>query len=162
MVIETTSNLKTTIGWREWMSLPDIGIPAVKAKIDTGARTSALHAFFLEPFEENGKKKVRFQIHPVQKRTDIELACVADVVDQRVVSDSGGHSELRYVIKTKIIVGITEIDAEVTLTDRDTMQFRMLLGRTALADNFLVDPARSFIAGPKPENLYGLNMKKDK
>ena len=162
MVKETASNLKTTIGWREWMSMPDLGIPAVKAKIDTGARTSALHAFFLEPFEENGKKKVRFQIHPLQKRTDIELTCVADVVDQRMVSDSGGHSEMRYVIKTRIVIGSSEIDAEITLTDRDTMQFRMLLGRTALADNFLVAPSRSFLAGPRPKNLYGLKQKKDK
>jgi len=162
MAIEITSNLKTTIGWREWVSLPDLDIPSVKAKIDTGARTSALHAFFLEPFEENGKKKVRFQIHPLQNRTDIELICVADVVDQRVVSDSGGHSEMRYVIKTRIVVGSTEIDAEITLTDRDTMKFRMLLGRTAMAKKFLVAPDRSFLAGPRPKYLYGLKRKKGK
>jgi hypothetical protein len=144
------------------MVLPDLGIPAVKAKIDTGARTSTLHAFFLEPFAENGKKRVRFRIHPLQRRTDIELTCVADVIDQRLVSDSGGHRELRYVIRSKIIVGSTEIEAEITLTDRDTMQFRMLLGRTAMADKFFVDPDISYIAGPRPENLYGLKKKRRK
>jgi len=156
------TSTKITIGWREWMVLPDLGIPAVKAKIDTGARTSALHAYFLEPFEENGKKKVRFRIHPLQRRGDIELTCVADVIDQRMVSDSGGHREMRYVIRTRIIVGNTEIDAEITLTDRDTMQFRMLLGRTALADRFLVDPDLSYLAGRRPKNIYGLKKKRRK
>jgi hypothetical protein len=153
---------KTTIGWREWMVLPVLGIPGVKAKIDTGARTSVLHAFSLEQFTENGQKKVRFLIHPLQKRTDIELTCVADVVDRRMVSDSGGHREMRYVIRSKIMVGTTEIDAEITLSDRDTMQFRMLLGRTALAGRFLVDPDRSYLAGQRPENIYGLRNKRRK
>ena len=153
---------KMTLGWREWMALPDLGIPAVKAKIDTGARTSTLHAFFLEPFEENGTQKIRFRIHPLQRRTDIELTCVADVIDQRMVSDSGGHREMRYVISSKVVIGSTEIDAEITLTDRDTMQFRMLLGRTALAGNFLVDSKLSYLAGPRPENIYGLKKKRRK
>ncbi len=153
---------KKIIGWREWLVLPDLGIPAVKAKIDTGARTSALHAFFLEPFEENGRKRVRFRIHPLQKRTDIEVTCEADVADQRMVSDSGGHREMRYVIRSKILVGTAEIEAEITLTDRDTMQFRMLLGRTALADAFLVDPGLSYLAGRRPKNIYGLKKKRRK
>ncbi|MBU0465325.1 MAG: RimK/LysX family protein [Proteobacteria bacterium] len=153
---------KMTIGWREWMALPDLGIPAVKAKIDTGARTSSLHAFTIEPFKENGKKRVRFRIHPLQRRTDIELICVADVFDHRMVSDSGGHSEMRYVIKSKLVVGSTEIEAEITLTDRDTMRFRMLLGRTALADKFLVDTSLSCITGPRPKKIYGLKKKRRK
>lgn len=153
---------KTTIGWLEWMALPDLGIPAVKAKIDTGARTSSLHAFSIESFMEDSKKKVRFRIHPLQRRTDIELTCIADVIDQRMVSDSGGHSEMRYVIRSKIVVGNTEIDAEITLTDRDTMRFRMLLGRTALADNFLVEPNLSYITGPRPKNIYRLKKKRKK
>jgi hypothetical protein len=152
----------TTIGWREWTSLPDLGITAVKAKVDTGARTSSLHAFFVEPFTEDGQKKVRLRIHPLQKRTDIELTCVADVIDQRLVSDSGGHREMRYVIRSKIIIGSSEIEAEITLTDRDTMHFRMLLGRTALADTFLVDSKLSYIAGPRPANIYGLKKKRRK
>lgn len=158
----TKLSRQTTLGWREWVSLPEIGIPAVKAKIDTGARTSALHAFFLEPFEENGVQKIRFRIHPLQKRTDIELTCVADVIDQRLVSDSGGHREMRYVIRSKIIVGTTELEAEITLTDRDSMQFRMLLGRSALADRFLVAPDLSYRAGRRPQNLYGLKKKRRK
>lgn len=153
---------KITVGWREWMILPDLGIPGIKAKIDTGARTSVLHAFSLEPFTENGLKKIRFQIHPLQRRTDIELTCVADVIDQRMVSDSGGHREMRFVIRSKIIVGGSEIDAEITLTDRDTMQFRMLLGRTALAGKFLVDPDRSYLAGQRPDNIYGLHRRRRK
>lgn len=151
-----------TIGWREWMVLPDLGIPAVKAKIDTGARTSTLHAFFLEPFTEDGQKKIRFRIHPLQRRTNFELTCVADVIDQRMVCDSGGHREMRYVIRSKIMVGDTELEAEITLTDRDTMQFRMLLGRTALADKFLVNPDRSYLAGPRPDNIYGFKKKRRK
>lgn len=149
----------TIIGWREWVVLPELGIPAIKAKIDTGARTSALHAFLVEPFSENGCQKVRFQIHPLQKRGDIALTCVADVLDRRMVSDSGGHRELRYVIRSKILIGSAAIEAEITLTDRDTMQFRMLLGRTALTDNFLVAPDRSYLAGPKPKKIYGAKKK---
>jgi len=162
LVMNTLSPAKTTIGWREWIALPDLGIPAVKAKIDTGARTSALHAFFIEPFRENGQNKVRFRIHPLQRRTDIALTCVADVIDQRMVSDSGGHSEMRYVIRSKIIIGTRRIEAEITLTDRDTMRFRMLLGRTALADKFLVDTSLSCITGPRPKKIYGLKKKRKK
>jgi len=160
--MEKPSPPETTVGWREWLALPDLGIPAVKAKIDTGARTSTLHAFFLEPFEENGAKKIRFRIHPLQRRTDVELTCVADVIAQRMVSDSGGHREMRYVISSKVVIGRSEIDAEITLTDRDTMQFRMLLGRTALACNFLVDSKLSYLAGPRPKNIYGLKKKRKK
>jgi len=157
--MKTLFQPKITIGWREWIKLPALGIPALKAKVDTGARTSALHAFFLEPFEENGQQKIRFKIHPLQRRTDIELTCVADVIDQRMVSDSGGHREMRYVIRTKVVMGNTEIDAEITLTDRDSMQFRMLLGRTALTDNFLVAPDLSYLSGPKPKNPYNLKQR---
>ena len=161
--MDKTISSKITIGWREWIVLPELGIPAVKAKIDTGARTSALHAFFVEPFDENGIQKVRFQIHPLQKRADIELMCVADLVDQRMVTDSGGHREKRYVIQSKIVVGSREINAEMTLTDRDTMRFRMLLGRTALSGDFIVDSSCSYLAGLRPDNIYGLkNQRKMK
>lgn len=161
-VMNTVSPLQTIIGWREWVALPDLGIPAVKAKIDTGARTSALHAFFIEPFQENGQDKVRFKIHPLQKRTDIALTCVADIIDRRMVSDSGGHSEMRYVIKSKIIIGTSRVEAEITLTDRDTMRFRMLMGRTAMAGKFLVDTSRSCMTGPRPKRIYGLKKKRRK
>src|SRR5262245_16321023 len=90
------------IGWREWVSLPGLNIPRIKAKVDTVARTSALHAFSLQPFVENGKNKIRFDLHPLQHDTQNIITCIADVVDKRPVTDSGGHEEERYVIETPI------------------------------------------------------------
>lgn len=145
-------NMKTIIGWREWVSLPDLDIPRIKAKIDTGARTSALHAFELHSFVDRGVKKVRFSIHPFQKRNDIIKNCEAEIIDQRWVSDSGGHKEKRYVILTAVRLGDMEWDIEMTLTNRDTMKFRMLLGRTALESNVLVDPESSYVFG-KPSRI---------
>jgi hypothetical protein len=133
------------VGWREWVSLPELGIDIIKAKVDTGARTSALHAFSLELFEENNKKRIRFDIHPIQHNTDKIVTCVADVVDLRWVSDSGGHREERYVIHTPVIVGENSWPIEITLTERDTMLFRMLLGRSAIRKRFVVNPGRSFL-----------------
>ena len=139
---------KSTIGWREWLILPELNIPGIKAKIDTGARTSALHAFFVEPFINKGIQMVRFGVHPLQKRMDIEISCVAPVKDFREVSDSGGHREMRYVIETEILLGETSRRIEATLTNRDNMKFRMLLGRTAL-EGLLVVPDKSYLMGRK-------------
>lgn len=137
-----------TIGWREWLILPELNVPAIKAKIDTGARTSALHAFFVEPFINDGCEMVRFGVHPLQKRLDVEIVCVAPVKDFREISDSGGHREMRYVIETKVLLGESSRSIEMTLTNRDNMKFRMLLGRTAMA-GLLVVPDKSYLTGRK-------------
>lgn len=134
--------------------MPDLGIPRIKCKVDTGARSSALHAFYLEAFNSRGKQRVRFGIHPLQLRTDRECVCTADVLDQRIVTDSGGHREQRYVIETRILVGDEDWPIEITLTDRDTMRFRMLLGRTAIKKKFVVNPASSYLMG-KPRPVSG-------
>lgn len=136
-----------TVGWREWVYLPDLHIDKIKAKVDTGARTSCLHAFEIDPYTENGVEKVHFLIHPLQKNDDIVDECDAVVLDKRMVSDSGGHKEIRYVISTRLVLGSHEWDIEMTLTNRDTMMFRMLLGRTAMAKKVLVDPSRSYLLG---------------
>lgn len=133
------------IGWREWVCLPALGIEKIKAKVDTGARTSALHAFSLQPFTENNMNKIRFDIHPLQHNTDHIITCVADVVDKRLVTDSGGHEEERYVIQTPITIAGQTWSIEITLTERENMLFRMLLGRSALRKHFIVNPARSFV-----------------
>ena len=139
---------KILIGWREWVVLPELGIKKIKAKIDTGARTSALHAFDITTYKQHTKLKVHFLIHPLQHNTNYFVECDHDVADYRNVSDSGGHNEQRYVIKTPMIVGGKEFPIEVTLTNRDTMFFRMLLGRTALrAGHYLINPAKSFLLG---------------
>lgn len=134
-------------GWREWVSLPELGIPFIKAKLDTGARTSTIHAFSVEHFRSGGRDRVRFGMHPLQKKKLPELFCEADILDRRMVSDSGGHRERRFIIRTPIRLGKEEWTIEASLTDRDGMLFRMLLGRTALIDRFMVDPAASFLFG---------------
>lgn len=138
------------MGWREWATLPHLGIPVIKAKIDTGARTSALHAFSLRPFREDGREKISFDIHPLQHNTNQVVTCTADIIDQRPVTDSGGHQEMRYVIRTPITLGKRTWPIEITLTERDGMRFRMLLGRRAIRKRFTVDPARSFLVSGEP------------
>lgn len=137
------------IGWREWVGLPELGIAKIKAKVDTGARTSALHAFSLKPFTENGKDKIAFEIHPLQHNKNEIITCIADVIDKRAVTDSGGHTEERYVIVTPLTIAGQNWPIEITLTERENMLFRMLLGRSALRKHFIVNPARSFVTTRK-------------
>ena len=149
--LKKNANNLPVLGWREWLAIPELGIEHIKAKIDTGARTSALHAFFVETFRRQGEPWIRFGIHPLQRNTNIVVECEAPVRDRRVVTDSGGHREYRYVIETTLALGNISWPAEMTLTDRDSMQFRMLLGRTALNDRFLVNPSASYLLGKKPK-----------
>jgi hypothetical protein len=143
------------IGWREWVSFPELGIPGIKAKIDSGARTSALHTFALETFSEGGRRRVRFAIHPLQRRKDVELLCTADVIDERVVRDSGGHPERRLVIRSPLHLGAQQWPIEITLTNREDMLFRLLLGRSALAAaELLVNPGSSYLGGPSLRRCY--------
>ncbi len=143
-----------SLGWREWGSLYELGIPAIKMKVDTGARTSALHAFQVRRFKKGGKSRVRFSIHPLQRNKNLELECTADVHDIRFVTDSGGHREKRIIILTPLQLGDETWPIEVSLTRRDTMLFRMLLGRRAVRSRFLVDPAKSYLLGKELPQIY--------
>lgn len=144
------------IGWREWLVLPALNIPAIKAKIDTGARTSALHTFFITPFYVNGEKMVRFGIHPLQNNSTVEIICEIPVSDERTVTDSGGHRETRFVIETEVAFMGRVWMIELTLTNRESMKFRMLLGRTAIAGRYLADAGASYVGGRKLRKIYRL------
>ncbi|MFP4103375.1 ATP-dependent zinc protease family protein [Coleofasciculus sp.] len=133
------------IGWRERVALPDLGISQIKAKIDTGARSSALHAFDVETFSRDDKTIVRFKVHPYQRDTHRTVCAEAELIDQRQVRNSGGHAQLRPVIQTMVELNGERWLIELTLTNRDVMGFRMLLGRQAVRKRFLVDAGRSFV-----------------
>ncbi len=135
------------LGWREWVSLPELGVERIKAKFDSGARTSAIHAFDIEPFERGGEQWVRFLLHPKQRSTRSEVACEARPIDQRAVRSSSGQSEIRWTIVTPLRVAGQTWPIELTLARRDNMGFRLLLGRQAMRSRILLDPAGSFLAG---------------
>ncbi len=140
----------STLGWREWIAMPELNLPRIKVKVDTGARSSALHAFFIDPYKQGKQQWVRFGVHPDQRDTNRAIECDAAVKDRRMVTDSGGHKQRRYVIETQLMIGESTFIAEMTLTDRDSMKFRMLLGRTAMNGRYLVNPNESYLQG-KPK-----------
>lgn len=135
------------IGWREWVHLPDLTEIPVKAKIDTGARTSAIHAWKIQRFTDGGAPHVRFELHPVQKDNRTRIACTMPIHDEREVRSSNGETAVRIVVKTKLKMGTRIWPIELTLARRDQMGFRMLIGRTALRRRVLIDPSASFLTG---------------
>ncbi|MGA7272010.1 MAG: RimK/LysX family protein [Acidimicrobiia bacterium] len=135
------------MGWREWVGLPGFGVEAVKAKVDTGAASSSLHAFKLERFSADDVPMVRFEIHPRQRSTAARITVEAEVIDERAVRNPGGHREVRPVIEAVLAWSDVRWTTEINLTRRDEMGFRMLLGRRALRSRFLVDPGRSYLGG---------------
>jgi ribosomal protein S6--L-glutamate ligase len=151
-----------TIGWKEWFNLDCLGLPAIKGKIDTGAKTSAIHAFNIESFYIEDVQYVKFDINPLQKNKKLKRSCISRVIDQRMVCDSSGKKEKRFVIKSNLHIGKTRIRVELTLTNRDSMTFRMLLGREAVKQaKMLVNPSKSFMQGKLKKSeilkLYRLN-----
>lgn len=153
----SNSHSNTPTGWREWVSLPDVGVDWVKAKIDTGARTSSLHAFDIVEFEREGEEWVRFRVKPWQESNEDATIVACPVHDRRHVRSSSGHSEERIVVLLAVRLIDHTIVAEVTLTNRDEMGFRMLIGREALRQGYLVDPARSFLGGRAPREVRRRN-----
>lgn len=143
---------RKTIGWREWVQLPQFGVNEMKVKVDTGADSSSLHAFNMERFSRDDGEWVRFEIHPRQRSRKPAIVCEALVVKERKVKNPRGRTELRPVIRTSLIVAGREIDAMVNLTTRDEMSFRMLVGRRTIRKHFIVDPGRSYLGG-RPEKL---------
>ncbi len=151
IVPATAAPIGIRLGWEEWLGLPDLGLPSLRAKVDTGAKTSALHAFDIEPFGAASKPRVRFAVHPIPGNTDLTIPCSAPVIDRREVTSSNGETELRYVIETMLDVGGTLWPIEVTLSDRASMTARMLLGRQALTERVTVLPGDRFL---QPERSY--------
>lgn len=152
---------KPVIGWREWVSLPELGIKAIKPKIDTGARSSSLHAFDVETFRRGGKRYVRFRVHPFQRDSKTTVTASSQIVEFRKVKSSSGHQALRPVITTDVELLGQRWSIELTLANRDEMGFRMLLGREAVRGRFLVDAGRSYYAG-KPKRRTKKKARKRK
>jgi hypothetical protein len=135
------------IGWREWVGLPDLGIRSVKAKVDSGARSSSLHAFRIEPFERGGESWVRFDVHPLQRTDRLAKRCEARILDRRQVRSSNGLVAERFVILTTLDWHGHQVPMELTLANRDAMGFRMLIGREAIRNRFLIDSGKSYLGG---------------
>lgn len=144
------------VGWREWLALPDLGITQIKAKVDTGARSSALHAFDIHRCDRDGVEQVRFRVHPRQRDTTLTITAAAPILAERWIRSSSGQRQYRPVITTWVTLGEQRWPIELTLTNRDAMGFRMLLGREAVRRRFLVDPGRSYLfPAPQSESSKG-------
>jgi hypothetical protein len=149
--LRLTRSVLAAVGWREWVDLPVFGVRRIKAKVDTGARTSTLHAINIHYVSKHGAVLVRFDVHPQQRDTKKILRCEAPLIEERYITDSGGKRTLRPVIVTELVLGGARFPAELTLISRDEMGFRMLLGRQALKGRFVVDPGRSYLASRTPK-----------
>lgn len=147
----------TLAGWREWVQLPDVGVPWIKAKLDTGAQTSSIHAYNVEAFDRDGVAWVRFHIRPWQRSDADEAEVERPVHDVRRVRSSSGHVQERFVVLLPLVLIGHEVTAEVTLSNRDAMGFRMLIGREALSRGFVVDSARSFLGDRAPRPMRRRN-----
>lgn len=145
MIKFKNTQLLPLIGWREYLTLPQFNISYIKAKIDTGARTSALHAYNITEYSEGDRTMIKFQVHPIQRETHTTVDCIAPLLEYRKVTNSGGHGQIRPVIITEVKLGKYQWEIELTLTNRDVMGFRMLLGREAIRRRFLVDTSHSFL-----------------
>lgn len=150
---------KIIIGSVEWCSFPGLGIPAIKARVDSGAKTSSIHAFNIQKIRRNGESWISFEVHPLQGDRRTVIRCEQPILDKRVVKSSSGIAETRYVIAANIKVGDEAWDIEITLANRDSMGYRMLLGREAMSGRMLVDPSLNFCLGEmsrqKLDDYYG-------
>lgn len=159
----TSDNLnkipKLPVGWQEWCAFPQLNIPAIKVKIDSGAKTSALHAWNVKPVKRHGEWYVNFIVHPLQRNMQLTQECSAKLQDHRLITSSNGQQELRYVIATIITLGLRSWEIEISLTNRDSMAFRMLLGRDALKGQVIIDPGKILRQGKLSKReirlLYG-------
>ncbi len=148
---------KMIIGCDEWCAFPSLNIPAIKARVDSGAKTSSMHAINIERFSRNDEKWVRFEVHPLQKNRKVTVHCEAPLIDQRVIKSSSGDKEKRPVICVPLSLGGTVWEVEVTLTNRDSMGYRMLLGREAMNGRILIDPESMCLLGEQDKKtLQGL------
>ena len=147
MAVDKKQVEKITIGWQEWCALPNFHLPAIKAKIDTGAKTSAIHAFDIRTFIRQGKVHVEFSLYPLQANKMIHQVCSAEVIDQRWIMSSNGQKENRFVIQTDICMAKKTWTIELSLSDRDPLQFRLLLGRAALSERVVIDPSKKLCLG---------------
>jgi hypothetical protein len=153
---------KVTVGWREWIALPTLRIAAIKVKIDTGARSSSLHAFDIETFDQDGAPWVRFVVHPLQREVTPTVPCEAPVLEFRHIRSSSGHVTHRPVIRTEISLDNRTWPIDLTLAPRDEMGFRMLLGREAIRGKFVVDPGRSYMVSQPPVSKTSMKKRKKK